>query len=109
MMFMVGGDTWWWMASTVITASIAPAPPSRWPCIDLVEFTAILYAWSPNAAFRAAVSFASPSGVEVPCAFTYWMSAGFNPTFLNAANMARGGPSMLGADTIERFGPFALN
>jgi hypothetical protein len=41
-MLIVGGDTWWCTASAVITASTPPAAPSRWPCIDLVEFTATL-------------------------------------------------------------------
>ncbi len=96
-MLMVGGEIWWWTASAVKTASTPPAAPSRWPCIDLVEFTASLYACSPNAALSAAVSFASPSGVEVPCAFTYWISVGFMPAFRSAASMARRGPSMSGA------------
>ena len=36
----------------------------------IVELTAIFRATSPNARFIALVSIASPSGVDVPCAFT---------------------------------------
>jgi hypothetical protein len=41
-MLMVGGETWWCSASTVNTDSMPPAPPSRWPVIDLVELTTSL-------------------------------------------------------------------
>ena len=42
-----------------------------WPVIDFVEETATVCAISsPSAALIAAVSAASFSGVEVPCAFT---------------------------------------
>ena len=36
---IVGGLTRWWRARTVAIASSAPAPPSRWPVIDLVLVT----------------------------------------------------------------------
>jgi hypothetical protein len=92
-MLIVGGDTWWWTASAVITASTPPRAPSRWPCIDLVEFTASVRAWSPKAALIAAVSLASPSGVDVPCALTYWTSAGLSPPFsARRASRAAGRP-----------------
>ena len=40
-------------------ASTAPAAPSMWPVMDLVELTARCLAWSPNTALMAAVSPAS--------------------------------------------------
>ena len=55
--------------SAVNTDSMPPAPPSRWPVIDLVELMTSFFAWSPNASLIAFVSLRSPSGVEVPCAF----------------------------------------
>ena len=57
-------------ASTVATASTAPAAPSRWPIADFVLDTGTSAARSPSAAFSAAVSERSLSGVEVPWAFT---------------------------------------
>ena len=36
---VIGGATWLHSASTVIPASRLPAPPRRWPVIDLVELT----------------------------------------------------------------------
>src|SRR6267378_3135162 len=65
---MVGGMTPFWMASAQIASSSAPAAPSRWPVIDLVEPKINLRAWLPNTVFTAAVSAASPCGVDVPCA-----------------------------------------
>src|ERR1700710_2581294 len=62
---MVGGEIWWCSASTVKTDSMPPAPPSRWPVIDLVELTTSFFAWSPKEFLIALVSFRSPSGVEV--------------------------------------------
>ena len=47
-------------------ASTAPAAPSRWPVIDLVELTGGIS--SPNTWRMAAVSQASFRGVEVPWA-----------------------------------------
>src|SRR6266513_2443657 len=47
-----------------------PAPPSRCPVMDLVELMGTSLARSPNNLFSARVSMTSPSGVEVPCAFT---------------------------------------
>ena len=57
-------------ASTLAMASTAPAAPSMWPVMDLVELTISFPAWSPNTFFRAAVSPLSFRGVEVPWAFT---------------------------------------
>jgi len=56
------------MARTVMTASTAPAAPSRWPCIDLVDDIGMVLAAGPKAAFTARVSAASFICVEVPCA-----------------------------------------
>src|SRR3546814_1066275 len=63
---MVGGITQVCSAIAENTASTPPAAPSRWPVIDLVELTMVLYAWSPSAALTAIVSARSPAGVEVP-------------------------------------------
>ena len=41
---------------------------------------------SPNSRSTASSSRSSPSGVEVPCAFTYWMSLGLNPPLRIAAS-----------------------
>src|SRR5690242_28465 len=65
---MVGGITPRCTTSAHTAASRAPAAPSRWPVIDLVEPKISRRAWSRNTAFTAAVSAASPWGVEVPCA-----------------------------------------
>ncbi len=62
---IVGGLFWWCKARTVNTDSMPPAPPSRWPVIDLVLLTTIWRAWSPKASLMALVSFTSPSGVLV--------------------------------------------
>ena len=67
---MVGGATERCIASTVMPASRPPAAPRRCPVIDLVDDTASLYAWSPKTALIAFVSAMSPSGVDVPWAFT---------------------------------------
>src|SRR4029077_787044 len=65
---MVGGMTPVWTTRAQTPASNAPAAPSRWPVIDLVEPKTSFLARSPNTAFTAAVSAASPCGVEVPWA-----------------------------------------
>ena len=57
-----------WIASTVATPSIAPAAPSAWPCMLLVELTASPLAASPNTFSIALDSAGSPIGVEVPWA-----------------------------------------
>src|SRR6266550_3032654 len=65
---IVGGMTPSRSASAQIASSNAPAAPSRWPVIDLVEPKINLRACSPNTVLTAAVSAASPCGVDVPCA-----------------------------------------
>ena len=51
-------------------ASAPPAAPIMCPVVDFVELTATFFAASPNARLMATVSATSPSGVDVPCAFT---------------------------------------
>src|SRR2546426_6506279 len=63
---MVGGMTPVWTTRAQTPASKAPAAPSRWPVIDLVDPKTSFRARSPNTAFTAAVSAASPCGVDVP-------------------------------------------
>src|SRR2546426_1551751 len=65
---MVGGMIPVWTTRAQTPASKAPAAPSKWPVIDLVEPKMSFLARSPNTAFTAAVSAASPCGVEVPWA-----------------------------------------
>jgi hypothetical protein len=67
---IVGGAIWSRMASRQKIASPAPAAPSRWPTIDLVDDMVILPAALPARRCTAPSSISSPSGVEVPCALT---------------------------------------
>jgi len=53
---------------TVAKASNAPAAPSAWPCIDLVELTAMRSACAPKTVRMAPASVGSLAGVAVPCA-----------------------------------------
>ena len=43
-MLIVGGTTWSRTASAVNTDSMPPAPPSRWPVMDLVELMTMFLA-----------------------------------------------------------------
>src|SRR5207245_11519677 len=65
---IVGGMMPVWTTRAQRPASKAPAAPSRWPVIDLVEPKMTWRARSPNTACAAAVSAASPCGVDVPWA-----------------------------------------
>ena len=65
---MVAGKNPSTRAMVVKMVSTAPAAPSRWPVMDLVELTASLAAWSPKVVWMAAVSQASFMEVEVPWA-----------------------------------------
>ena len=65
---IVGGITESRMASAHAAISIPPAPPNKWPVIDLVELTDTLWACSPNTCLIARVSQRSPMSVEVACA-----------------------------------------
>ena len=94
---IVGGRTPRSSARTEMTASTPPAAPSRWPVIDLVELTTSFFACSPKASLIALVSLTSPSGVDVPCAFTYWISSALRAAERSAACIERFGPSTFGA------------
>src|SRR5271154_2994034 len=61
---VMGGATWSRSASIVIPASRLPAPPRRWPVIDLVELTRRLFAESPKVSQMARAAARSPSGGE---------------------------------------------
>ena len=67
---IVGGTIWSRMARMEKMASTAPAAPRRCPIDDFVEDIEILPAALPNSLSTACSSISSPSGVEVPCAFT---------------------------------------
>ena len=59
------------MASAQAAISTAPAPPNKWPVIDLVELMRDRScACSPKTVLIARVSQMSPSPVEVACALT---------------------------------------
>ncbi len=70
MKFAVGGAVCASIAFTVTMFSTAPAAPSRWPIIDLVDDTAVWYACSPSPYLVAAVSAGSFLAVPVPCELT---------------------------------------
>ena len=77
--------------------SIAPAAPSMWPVMDLVDETGTrLAASSPRASLMAAVSAASLSGVEVPWALMYATAEGGSPASPRAHLMARPAPAPVG-------------
>src|SRR5262245_39213031 len=65
---IVGGSRPSLKASTVATHSRAPAAPSVWPCIDLVELTASLSVWAPKTCQMARASMGSFARVPVPWA-----------------------------------------
>src|SRR5690554_2249721 len=68
---IVGGMRRLTMASVVMTASSAPAAPSRCPVMLFVlETRSPRFARSPKTLSIAMSSCISPVGVEVPCAFT---------------------------------------
>jgi hypothetical protein len=66
----VGGAVCSSSVFTVTMFSTAPAAPSRWPIIDFVLETTVLYAASPSPTFVAAVSAGSFFAVPVPWLFT---------------------------------------
>ena len=51
-------------------ASIAPAAPNRCPVADFVDDIVTFPRWLPINRVTAPSSISSPSGVDVPCAFT---------------------------------------
>jgi hypothetical protein len=65
---IVGGTIESREASAQRMNSTAPAAPSMWPVIDLVELTLMRFAASPKTALIALVSLRSLAGVDVPCA-----------------------------------------
>ncbi len=90
---MVGGTMPCWMASTLKAASTPPAAPSRWPVMLLVELTiSPFFAQSPKTFLMAFTSATSPTGVEVPCAFTYCTSSGLRPASSRQSFLARSAP-----------------
>src|SRR5216684_1369506 len=64
----VGARTPFSRASSATANSSAPAPPSRWPCSDLVELTGTSLAAAPNTTLIASASTTSPIAVAVPWA-----------------------------------------
>src|SRR6202035_5832131 len=94
----VGGRIWSRNARAELPASSPPAPPSRWPVIDLVELTAILR--SPKKLRMACASSASPIGVDVPWALTYPTTSGVTPASRTALRMTRKPPSCSGAGWV---------
>ena len=66
----------------------APAPPSRWPVMDLVPLTITDEACSPSALRMEVVSVMSPLGVEVAWALMCLMSVVRRPDSISARFMA---------------------
>ena len=79
-------------------ASTAPAAPSRWPVIDLVELTGGIS--SPNTWRMAAVSHRSFMGVLVPWALMYPIRPGSRAASARASRMQRTAPSPSGAGAV---------
>src|SRR5262250_2538424 len=97
---MVGGTTPLAITRLHTAASIAPAAPSRWPVIDLVEASITFCAYSPKTRLTAVVSVRSFGGVEVPWALMYWMSEGDRPASRSARSMLRAAPSPPGVGDV---------
>src|SRR3954465_5334085 len=102
------GVTWWIVggirplviASAHAAPSTAPAAPSIWPVIDLVDETATSCAWSPSTALIATVSDASFNGVEVPCALMYVTSLGSSPAPRSAHPTPSVAPEPFGSGAV---------
>src|SRR5690349_17486621 len=97
---IVGGMTPQVAASSDTPNSSAPAPPSRWPVIDLVDPNTSALAWSPKTALTASVSATSPCSVDVPCALIYPTSFGSIRPSARQARMARWAPSPCSAGDV---------
>src|SRR3989441_7422030 len=97
---MVGGTTPVWTTSAHTAASTAPAAPSMCPVIDLVDPKISLRACAPNTAFTAAVSAASPCGVDVPWALIYPTCSGRMPPSCIASRIASWAPEPSGAGAV---------
>ncbi len=83
-----------------MTASSAPAAPSRCPVIDFVAVTDMLSVWSPKARLIALYSATSPTGVEVACALMWMMSVGDRSARSTAYSIARDAPEPLGSGAV---------
>ena len=81
---IVGGATESRSAQIVAIDSTTPAPPSRWPVMDLVADTTIPLAALPIARWIAIASAASPAGVEVACALMWTTCSGATPASARA-------------------------
>ena len=95
-------------ASTVSTASTAPAPPSRWPIIDFVAETMASEACGPSRALIASDSGTSPTGVDVACALMWRMSAGCRPAVSRAWRIARIEPRPSGSPAVMWYESFEM-
>ncbi len=71
------------------TASIAPAPPRRWPTAALVEVTGKRATRSPKTCASVRASAESLCGVPVPWALTKSIAAASRPASARAATIAR--------------------
>ena len=94
---VVGGTIRSRSARTDARVSRAPAPPSRWPVIDLVEVTTQPSTASPRPWRIELASVTSPCGVEVPWAFTCLMSERCRPESMIAFRIAPNWPSPEGS------------
>src|SRR5439155_14056928 len=94
----VGGTNLWCSANTEVTASAAPAAPTRWPVTPLVPVTGT--ACSPNTLVMAAASASSFSGVDVPWALMLFTSAGDSPASSRAWSMHAAAPAPLGDGAV---------
>src|SRR5207245_11107406 len=97
---IVGGTMPVWTTSAQTAASTAPAAPSMWPVIDLVDPKTSLRACAPNTAFTAAVSAASPWGVDVPWALMYPTCSGRMSPSCIASRIASWAPEPSGAGAV---------
>ena len=94
---IVGGTTRLTIARIVATASSAPAPPSRWPVIDLVLVTTTWSTWEPSVAWSISPSAMSPCGVDVACALTWKIDSGPISDSFSARRIAREPPRPSGS------------
>mmetsp|Transcript_9581 Transcript_9581/g.31725 ORF Transcript_9581/g.31725 Transcript_9581/m.31725 type:complete len:264 (+) Transcript_9581:245-1036(+) len=92
------GSSWLMVGCTLLVrmlsmhaiASSAPDAPSWWPSILFVEFSLkSFFPLPPKTAFTAATSHKSPTGVDVPCAFTKSTSSALIKASLRALSMQR--------------------
>ena len=87
-----------WSARTVAIDSSAPAPPSRWPVIDLVLVTTTWSACAPSVAWIIRPSAMSPCGVEVAWALMCDdVGRARSPTPRSARTIARAPPRPAGS------------